>query len=112
MFAFNENTLEMQLSRGDTVTLEFQFEGDIPDQNDGVYFTIKKVTGDRSVKIEKKMTQIETDVFQTEINAQDTSNLPFGKYTWDVRVFYGDGQVTTPIRPSPFVVAEVVGNDR
>ena len=112
MFLFDESTLEMRLTRGDTVTLEFQFEGDIPGANDYVCFTIKKATGDKNFKVEKEMTQIESDVFRVEINAQDTMYLPFGKYTWDIRVFYQDGQVTTPMNPSPFIVAEVVGNDR
>lgn len=112
MFSFDNSDFTIRLSRGDTLGLEFQFEGDIPTGEDQVYFTVKRTPHDTKFKMEKKCILYGEDLAYISIGPEDTVNLPFGKYFWDLRVFYSDGNITTPVSPCPFILEEVVGNDR
>lgn len=112
MFVYKAATNEIQLTRGDTLTLDFQFEGDVPVGDDQLYFTVKKDPSSSVCIMEKKATLHGEDMARISITAEDTMRLPFGKYWWDMRIFYSDGEVVTPLSPAPFFVKEVVGNDR
>lgn len=112
MFSYKPETNEIHLSRGDTLTLEFQFEGDVPVGQDQLYFTVKKSSNNTDCVIEKPAEMFNEDTARIGITAEDTSCLPFGKYWWDLRIFYADGEIVTPLFPAPFYVEEVVGNDR
>lgn len=112
VFTFDNDTFEIHLTRGDTLTLDFQFEGDVPVGQDQLYFTVKKSVNDKSFKMEKKATLYGEDLARISIRSEDTRDLPFGKYFWDLRIFYSDGEIVTPMDPAPFYVDEVVGNDR
>lgn len=112
MFVYDDETNAIHLTRGDTVTLEFRMEGDVPTGRDAVYFTIKTAPANKTFKMEKKAVLYGEDLARISIRAEDTLSLPFGKYYWDLRIFYYDGEIVTPISPAPFYVEEVVGNDR
>lgn len=112
MFSYNPATNEIHLTRGDTLTLEFEFEGDVPVGQDQLYFTVKKNPNNTSCVIEKPAEMINEDTAQISLAAEDTIGWPFGKYWWDLRIFYADGEIVTPLSPAPFFVEEVVGNDR
>lgn len=113
MFTIDDETYEIHLSRGDTATIDFQFQGDIPTGQDTVMMTIKKSPSESQSKWEKKALLYGADLGRISITKDATQDLPFGKYYYDLRVFYATGgSVTTVIPPTPFYVEEVIGNDR
>lgn len=114
MFTIDDETYEIHLSRGDTATIDFQFEGDIPtsDAGDEVIMTLKRAPSEKQSKWEKKGMLYGEDLGRFSIKVEDTKDLPFGKYYYDLRAFFGGGAVTTILDPTPFYVDEVVGNDR
>ena len=112
MFSYKPTTNEIHLTRGDTLTLEFQFEGDVPVGDDQLFFTVKKDPHSTSCIIEKPAEMIAEDTARISLAVEDTAHLPFGKYWWDIRIFYADGEVVTPLSPALFFIEEVVGNDR
>ena len=112
MFTFNQNTYEIHLTRGDSLTLEFQFEGDVPDREDHLFFTVKRDPNSKACVIEQSAEMFNENTARINLAAADTAGLPFGKYWWDLRIFYADGAVLTPLSPAHFFIEEVVGNDR
>lgn len=109
MFTLDPDTLEIHISQGDTATIEFQFNGDPPTGNDALYFTVKRAFHEETL-IEKKATLYGADLARITLLGEDTMNLPFGRYWWDIRIFYQNGQVLTPMGPSSFFIDEVVGD--
>lgn len=109
MFTFNQNTYEIHLTRGDTLTLDFQFDGEGLSEGDKLYYTLKKSPSDTKPLIEKEATLIDSNIGRVVFSSGDTSVLPFGRYEWDIRIFYANGEVTSPIYPAAFYVDAVVG---
>lgn len=97
------------LTRGDTATLEFKFEGDAPTSEDTVIAAVKMIKSCDTPSISKVLEyQSEDDIWIMHFDSVDTEALKPGSYWWDIRIQYNEGQVTTPIRPSPFIITEVV----
>lgn len=71
--------------------------------NDVVFFTIKKNTADKNVVIQK--TAIAGKII---INPEETANLPYGNYVYDVELRKPNGFVSTVIPPSLFRLTEEV----
>lgn len=110
MFTFNQGTYDLHLTRGDTLTLDFQFDEETTlTEEDSLYFTVKKTASACDATIEKKMSLLENGVARVVFSSEDTAGLAFGKYLWDLRIFYANGQVTSPIAPAGFYVDAVVG---
>lgn len=114
MFTVDDTTYEIHLSRGDTATIDFQFEGDVPttEAGDQVIMTLKRSVADKQSKWEKKAILYGEDLGRFDIKAEDTKDLSFGKYYYDLRAYFSGGSVTTILPPTPFYVDEVIGNDR
>ena len=96
------------LTRGDTATLEISFTGDAPTAADTVVAAIKKSPGQLTAILERTLTRQEDGTYLLRIESEDTQPLPFGRYFWDLRVLYADGQVTTPFAAASFTVTQVV----
>lgn len=106
MLTCQNNTIV--LTRGDSAVLKLTVvdgEGQLYKiaDNDTVIFTIKKYTTDKDVVLKKTLTD-----GQIIINPQDTENLEYGQYVYDVELTQGSGFVATVIPPTRFVVAEEV----
>ena len=104
--------MNITLTRGDSAYLEVTFTGDIPGEGDLVVMSLKNSTRDPNPKWEKTGECDSEGKVVFTISPQDTARLPFGQYVWDLRIFYADGQVTTPFAPKAFRIAEAVTNDR
>ena len=113
MFILDEN-MGITISRGDTAALEITLSGDTPnDPNDKVVASLKPTPEQKRAIWRKELTKIDEDTWLMAINSEDTESLGFREYSWDIRVFYADGNVTTLFNPQPFVVSPVVtDNDR
>lgn len=100
----------IKLTRGDTARLtvpivnlanngEYTMEsGDI------LYFTVKKTAKDTDFLFQKSVTGSNS----IHIRPEDTANLSFGKYKYDVQLTTATGDVYTVIEPSTFEVMEEI----
>ena len=100
----------IKLTRGDTARLtvpivnlanngEYTMEsGDI------LYFTVKKTAKDTEFLFQKSVTGSNS----IHIRPEDTADLSFGKYKYDVQLTTATGDVYTVIEPSTFEVMEEI----
>lgn len=100
----------IKLTRGDTARLtvpiinlanngEYTMEsGDI------LYFTVKKTAKDTDFLFQKSVTGSNS----IHIRPEDTADLSFGKYKYDVQLTTATGDVYTVIEPSTFEVMEEI----
>lgn len=102
---------DINLTRGDTLTLEVT----ITDGNNEPYelqdgdkltFTVKKSVFTEEILIQK---EIVDGIFT--ISHDDTKDLSYGKYKYDVQLNCANGDVFTVIKPSNLNILEEVNYD-
>lgn len=98
----------IEIIRGDTVHLEVK----ITDQNENEYqlqeddklvFTLKKNCSTKDILIQKNI-----DLSSFTLSHDETKNLSYGTYVYDVQLTQSNGDVTTVIPPDKFIVKEEV----
>lgn len=103
--SFSVTNNEIKLTRGDTAYFVIvpYADGEVYTLKEGdvVTFTVKKNTGSENYVIQKTGLEI-------EIKPEETSNLTYGTYKYDVQMTFSDGRVDTFIGPSDFVLTEEV----
>ena len=113
--SIKDNTIT--LTRGDTLRVKVDIfkDGDpyIPESEDSVRFAVKhkSMLGDKSDYTDTDPLiniQIPTDTLILTIEPEDTKDLGFGKYVYDVEITFSDGTVDTFITASPFILSEEV----
>ena len=93
----------MEIVRGDTKALKFQRKMDgepILIKADKVYFTVKKSTRDKEALFQKTITDMSFDsegVYHFIIEPDDTNNLSYGDYVYDLEVIIGNYKKTISI---------------
>lgn len=97
--------------RGDTYrfSVELLTDDDAPyilKENDKLVFTVKKTPYTSKVLIQKQI----NSSMEVLINHEDTADLPYGKYVYDVQLTNEIG-VTTVIEPTSFILKEEVNWD-
>ena len=106
MLKITENLVK--LTRGDTGTLKLAVkdaqDNDYDFSSDTVVFTVKRYLTDAEPVISKKF---DSDG-QIAFEADDTKNLEFGDYWYDVQITTESGDVCTVIEPSTFRIAPEV----
>ena len=96
---------KVSMPRGDTAAFQFQRkyedeEGNIhpiTQEADSVYFTVKRSYRDQKFILQKTKADMEFDenaIYHFEINPEDTNNLDFGTYVYDVEIIQ-DGKKRT-----------------
>lgn len=91
---------QISMTRGDTVILEVNIDyaetGEIyrPREGDEVRFSLKKYLYDKTALLVK---DIPTGTLLLRIDPEDTANLSFGRYYYDIQVIRNDGMVDTII---------------
>ena len=107
MFSVSNN--EIRLIRGDTLRVKVDIQnGDeayVPSDRDVIRFAMKKAIEDADPLILKV---IPNDTLMLVLEPEDTKNLAFGKYVYDVELTMEDGTVDTFIPPSTFYIAKEV----
>ena len=102
---------EIKIIRGDTA----RFKIEILNQNEEPYelqegdklvFTVKKNVSTRCIALQK---QIMGETFT--ITHDDTKNMVYGQYVYDVQLTQANGDVTTVIPPSKFKIMPEVNFD-
>ena len=102
------NTIEM--TRGDTLRLYLTLkdgEGNVytPSENDSIRFAMKKRYADTTPLILKA---IPNDTLCLYLAPEDTKDLNYGEYLYDMEITYADGDVDTFIDRAKFRLTEEV----
>lgn len=108
MLAINDGNIT--LSRGDTATIALELESDAPLEGAEAIVTLKRNPGDANALWVKRYL-IENDTVLVALGTEDTS-FPVGRYWWDVRLLFPNGDIITPVQPKEFMIAAVVGDVR
>lgn len=101
---------KIQLTRGDTARFEVNITNDMDGSNyelqdgDVLRFTVKKSTDKKDALISKEI----TDGNIIYIAPEDTQNLSYGSYYYDVELTTKGKDVYTIIPPSKFVLLKEV----
>lgn len=102
----------IEISRGDTGVYTITFSGvDAPEDGTTAEVSLKKTKDSENLIWEKKYTVADSRITVTLLS-EDTADLPYGQYWWDVRILFRDGTIFTPMKPASFKVVEVIGNGK
>lgn len=107
------NGTNVSMIRGDSESIHIKRYdiNDFPinfENGDTVYFTVKEKPTDSEVLIQKIVQNFNDGSAIIYIDPQDTKNLKFKKYCYDIQLTKGSGEVTTLVPPSDFAVQEEV----
>ena len=100
----------IELTRGDTARLSVSIQNDLTGEDyivsatDTLRFTIKRTVNDPTPYVKKEV----KGSTQFVIIPSDTSDLPYGKYVYDVELTTAGGDVYTVIVPTPFKILKEV----
>lgn len=99
------------MTRGDSENIAISCEVDgkqFIEDGDTVYFTIKKSTRTKEKLFQKVITVFSNNNAIVEFRPEDTKDLPYGSYRYDIQVTKSNGVVKTIVKPSSFVIEEEV----
>lgn len=100
----------ISLTRGDTLILNIQIIRDnevyTPESGDKIRFALSKDTSGKNEPIILK--NINPSTMRLTINPEDTKDLSYGSYVYDVELTTIDGYVDTFIGPAKFKITEEV----
>ena len=100
----------IQLTRGDTARLSITIENDLTNdtyeitENDTIRLTVKRTVKDEEPLFQKVIKGSN----QFSIDPEDTHNLQFGKYIYDVELTTDKGDVFTIIVPTTLEILREV----
>ena len=95
---------KIYLTRGDTAYLNVAIDGREPQAGDTVILSVKKNIDDADYAFQKNVSFGEIFVIMPE----DTKDLEYGKYYYDVQVNTAIGEVFTVIEKTAFYIREEV----
>lgn len=107
----------IKLTRGDSMELDvgIQINGDdyIPVEGDSIIFALKKdkMKSDKTAYVDVNPLVQKTISWSTMkllLEPNDTKNLPFGDYVYDIQITFASGRVDTFINNAKFIIAPEV----
>lgn len=114
MYKFDNNTI--YLTRGDTLQAQLSIQQDGKEyqiQNrDSIRFALKKdeLNHSKTQYIDQEpliLKEIPTNTLILRLNPEDTENLNFGTYAYDIQITMADGTVDTFIKDKLYLEPEV-----
>lgn len=110
-YSINSKNNTITLTRGDTFICDVKIrnqDGDpyTPAEDDVIRFALK-----HDIKKEEKpliLKEISIDTMQLRLEPDDTKNLQFGVYYYDIEITRADGIVDTFITKTAFILTEEV----
>ncbi len=108
---------KIRMIRGDseamTVILRDADHNSIPfEDGDTVYFTVKENSHTAEKLVWKKIQSFSNEgIAHIDIDPEDTKDLNYGRYVYDVQVTFKDGTVKTIIPMSSFTIEDEVTYD-
>lgn len=103
MIKYDEETKAMKVIAKDTGSFGFKLVNYLLDEGDIVYFTVNTELEDPTPKIQKVITEFQNHMAVISLSSQDT-DIPVGKYYYDIQVNTADGRVDTIVGPYKFKV--------
>lgn len=105
---FSISNLDIKITRGDTAVIALALQNKdgseyVPQEGDIILLTVKSSVYTKEILIQKKFTDQ-----QIKINPDDTNNLSYGKYYYDVQLTTVSGDVFTVITPHKFEIQSEV----
>ena len=97
---FNEKNYSIAMTRGDSESLSVQCTTDPFDAGDTVTFTVRE-DAEGDILLQKVVTDFVGGVAVIGISPEDTQNIEFGDYVYDVQAKWAEGTVLTLIPPKP-----------
>lgn len=90
--------MDLEFTRGDTQVLKFQLKNGLgkeiePSPEDNIYFTVKSSANSLKSIIHKKYPdniEYSNGYFYFTLNSEDTSDMPYGTYQYDIELKSGD----------------------
>ncbi len=110
MVKINPKTMAISMTRGDTLrailTLSYN-DGTAyePHEGDSIRMAVKKTYGDSEALLVK---QIPTDTMLLHIEPEDTKDMAFGGYVYDIELTTFDGDVDTFLAKRTLNITEEV----
>lgn len=103
------NGTKLSMIRGDTESITISIkdtEGELIPLviGDTVYFTMKKNMNNETKVIQKVITSFTDGSAIIDLLHDDTKNISFGEYYYDVQVTYENGTVRTVLGPDTFTI--------
>lgn len=100
----------IKLTRGDTFVCDIKMTKQDgypydPEEGDTIRFAMKSAVKDKEPLVLK---EIPTDTMQLMLNPEDTKELPFGTYWYDIELTKANGMVDTFVTKSVLVLEEEV----
>ena len=110
MLVVSEN--QIYLTRGDTLTITLSLTNDdgsayVPDDSDKIYFRLKKFAATTEILVEK---EINVSNMILQLNENDTKNLPFGDYRYEIELVKANGSHYTVIENELFTIGKELEN--
>lgn len=103
------NGLSLEMTRGDTESITVTCEGHPFEQGDIIEMTVRKRASSEDRALYKRVEEFNEDGSATiPINPEDTEEMSFGAYMYDIQLTFADGTVVTIIKPNSFVLLEEV----
>ncbi len=108
---------KMSMTRGDsesfTIRLRDKESKDyiLFETGDTVYFTVKDNEEETDIVLQRIVTVFDEGKAVIEIDPEDTKDLEFGDYVYDVQLTDKNGKVTTIIKPNEFILEGEVTYD-
>lgn len=100
---------KITMIRGDTESLEVSVTEDGEPRplvaGDVVHMTVKQRATDTDIAFQKVIRQFVDGVALINIEHEDTKDLRFGNYVYDIQVTFADSTVKTVVGPAAFVLA-------
>lgn len=103
---------KIELTRGDTMILEVNLKDEsgadyTPEESDKVYFRLKRNATAKDMLLEK---EIPIDTMVLRLDVQDTSDLKFGTYVYEIELVTSNDYHFTAIANEEFVISEELEN--
>lgn len=103
MITYDKETGTFSIIAKDTGDFIVSFDNYLLDEGDTVYFTVNDGLEKTNPKIQKVITEFVDNKAVIRLTTTDT-DLPIGKYYYDIEVDTADGRVDTVIGPARFKV--------
>lgn len=94
---------EISITRGDSEGVLVKFKNYELQESDIVELTVRKNVRTDKV-IHKVAEHMEDGTALITIQPEDTEDLDFGEYVYDVQMTFSDGSVKTLVKPSKFFI--------
>lgn len=98
----------IKMTRGDSESITVTCEERPFTEGDMITMTVKETEYDKEFLFQKNVTEFEDGKAVIEITPEDTKNLSFAAYVYDIQLTGADGTVTTIIKPAIFELMKEV----